>query len=277
VAAPKAGGDEKPKMVITGHEIELVKAIAIPDGVKSQVRKARKATGGEKTGPVPGQTEAGTSAGSKDGKTPDIEGAWRARDARMKYEIRQNGKKFEWNGLNFEEHGAGKFAGPRKLKAKWDGEIGKGHGKGTITKIRRDGTALVIKWDTGVVFERIEPPQPEIMEPEEGGHEEREGRAGRPDISGVWHDEDGLPYRIEVRGDGFTYRCLDDDRQGRGEFTEDGRIRADWEEERDEMVRGEIVAVEHGRAMRVEWENGMTFIRPEEDGRQEHEKREEED
>ena len=84
----------------------------------------------------------------------------------------------------------------------------------------------------------------------------------RADISGVWRSNIGQVYIVEVRGNRFTWHVEELGQDATG--TIDGsRLTAAWGEgRRQQSATGNIIDVdESGRALRIEWSNGVVFLR----------------
>ena len=82
------------------------------------------------------------------------------------------------------------------------------------------------------------------------------------DINGIWQSSIGRTYIIKSSGDRFKWSVQETNETAEGRL-EGGILFATWGVGRTEQsVRGRVVETdERGRAIRIEWSNGVVFTR----------------
>ncbi len=86
-------------------------------------------------------------------------------------------------------------------------------------------------------------------------------RPQTPDISGIWRSSIGLIYEISQTDGSFTWHVASIDQRAEG--TIDGNsVKASWRGLlRRDSATGKIILDPSGRAVRIEWSNGVHFVR----------------
>ena len=84
---------------------------------------------------------------------------------------------------------------------------------------------------------------------------------GIADISGVWKSNIGLVYEIVQDNDKFTWIVTIQNQLGEGLITGDS-ISATWSDRKGRgSAKGKIIKNREGKAIRIEWSNGVVFTR----------------
>lgn len=99
-------------------------------------------------------------------------------------------------------------------------------------------------------------PMPEKAEPATVGT-----RPQVPDISGTWKSSIGLVYEISQTGNGFTWHVASINQRAEGTIEGDA-VKASWRGLlRRDSATGKVIRDASGRAVRIEWSNGVVFTR----------------
>jgi hypothetical protein len=86
-------------------------------------------------------------------------------------------------------------------------------------------------------------------------------RAQLPDISGTWKSSIGLVYEITQTGNSFTWHVASINQRAEGTI-EGTAVKASWRGLlRRDSATGKVVQDVSGRAIRIEWSNGVVFRR----------------
>jgi hypothetical protein len=86
-------------------------------------------------------------------------------------------------------------------------------------------------------------------------------RTRTPDISGTWQSSIGLVYEITQTGDAFTWRVASINQRAEGTI-EGNAVKASWRGLlRRDSATGKVILDASGRAVRIEWSNGVVFRR----------------
>jgi len=83
-------------------------------------------------------------------------------------------------------------------------------------------------------------------------------------IAGKWSASIGYKYEITQTGSTFSWRVTNDavyNETANGKFLEGNRITATWTNKNGTDTKQATVIVENGRAIRINWDNGVTFRR----------------
>jgi photosystem II stability/assembly factor-like uncharacterized protein len=184
----------------------------------------------------------------------DISGTWRS-NIGLVYQINQEGDSFTWNVESIRQRGEGTIAGG-ELNATWQGRSGRESGRGRVTAADQNGRATRLEWSNGVVFTREGG-----AEPQPSG-EAQPHRQEFPDLSGMWYSNFGHRLEIGHNGNKFTIHVMGVDQQFPG-FIEGDSLQADWMQEGEKLtLHGGIAGKDNaGRALIIEWSNGMVFSR----------------
>lgn len=187
------------------------------------------------------------------GSVVQLAGRWRS-NAGAVYDITQSGGTFRWVVVRGRGQGQQVGAGTMKgsaIEASWTAPFA-GASTGVVTAA--SGRAIRMKWRNGVVFIRdfsgeaaaTSSPDPRVLQ-----------------LTGRWSSSTGSFYDISQDGDTFRWVVVEgrgrDEQIGAG--TIDGTaVEASWSAPFAGATTG-IVTADGGRAIRIQWKNGATFIR----------------
>ena len=186
----------------------------------------------------------------------DVSGTWKGPSG-VTYQITQNDVQFTWVVAATGEKGNGTLNG-MVIAAKWSSLLSSGSAKGEITQVDAGGAALRIEWDNGVAFFRQGAAT--AQKPQQIQALPLQPRA--VDVSGTWKGPSGVTYQITQNDVQFTWVVAATGEKGAG--TLNGMaIGAKWSSLLSSgSGNGKIIAVDaNGRAIRIEWDNGVVFLR----------------
>lgn len=171
-----------------------------------------------------------------------IGGAWQSPVGT--YEFVQEGKAFTFENSQLKQQGYGSFDG-LSIVASWAGPgIGINRITGWIAEIDPQGVALRMEWEGGAAFTRLAPPA--VV------------------VSGTWNSSIGALYDFRQSGNSFTWSAPSLGQEGSGSIS--GKdILTQWVGKSGSgSAKGRITQIDaKGGAVRIEWDNGVSFFRPE--------------
>jgi len=86
----------------------------------------------------------------------------------------------------------------------------------------------------------------------------------RVDLSGIWESTIGWKYQLKQKGNRFVWTVINRNQTATGNISDNGtEIQVEWTENNSKgTVKGSIIEVdEKGRAVFIEWDNGVFFHR----------------
>lgn len=226
----------KPTKIIMDNQVILERAGAAQILAKSE----KKAEQPKK------QTTTKTQPEVPQKKLYDISGAWES-NINVKYNVIQNGDRFEWLDTNTNRVGSGTING-EKLTTTWVDPKQTYSAKGIITEFDKDGRPTRVVWDVGIVWHR------QLDE-----HQQQTSQTVY-DISGQWDSNVGLKYQVTQNGAQFKWV---DTNKIKGAGTINGKnLTTTWKDLLGSHTATGVLEFDAaGKPIKIVWSNGVIFLR----------------
>ena len=186
----------------------------------------------------------------------NVAGTWQS-GAGAVYEFQQKGATFTWTSAALGQQGSGAVNG-KAVTTQWTGSGGSGSATGQITQINSAGLASCIEWNNGVSF--IRPLDRLVGSTTLVPAEQLQSAV--VDVSGPWKGPMGAAYQFTQNGAQFSWTVALTGEKATGTMT-GMDVTAQWSGPVGQgSAKGTIAKVDPGgRASRIEWSNGVVFVR----------------